>query len=52
MVDTVSTGLLGAEFIVFDLALKTDEPTIFPDLLELSEVYECDLERVPVGTVR
>lgn len=53
VVDTVSRGLLEAEpDTVFDRALKADEPAIFPDLLEESEVYECDLERVPIGTER
>lgn len=51
VVDAVCTGFEGGEIDnVFDL--ERDGAPAPPDMPELSDVYECERERVPIGTER
>jgi len=53
VVEACCTGLVGGEVdTVFDLDRAVDDPVMLLDLQGLSEVYECDRERKPVGTER
>ena len=53
VVDATSTGLVGEEMVnVLDLERGADRPEVLPDLLELSDVYEWDRERPPIGTIK
>jgi len=53
VVETCCTGLVGGGVdTVFDLDRAVGSPVMLLDLHELSEVYECDRERVPAGTER